>query len=54
MTDKTLEELHAEWRAARDELRAFEQRLAMLFRPYEPKGDSAKPSQSDQLEQALT
>ena len=28
---KTLEGLHAEWRAARDELRAFEQRLGVLL-----------------------
>jgi hypothetical protein len=30
LTGKTLEELSAEWRAARDELRAFEQRLGVL------------------------
>jgi hypothetical protein len=27
----TLERLHAEWLAARDELRAFEQRLGVFF-----------------------
>jgi len=31
MEDKTLEQLHAEWLAARDELRAFEQRLRVLL-----------------------
>jgi len=31
LTAKTLEELHAEWRAARDELQAFEQRLGVLL-----------------------
>ena len=31
MEDKTAEQLHAEWFAARDELRAFEQRLGVLL-----------------------
>lgn len=31
MADTTLEDLHAEWLAARDELRAFEQRLGVLL-----------------------
>jgi hypothetical protein len=31
MADKTLDQLHAEWCAARDELRAFEQRLRVLL-----------------------
>ena len=31
MADKTLEQRHAEWCAARDEMRAFEQRLGVLL-----------------------
>ena len=31
MEDKTLEQFHAEWCAARDELRAFEHRLGTLL-----------------------
>jgi hypothetical protein len=31
LTSKTLEDLSAEWLAARDELRAFEQRLGVLL-----------------------
>jgi hypothetical protein len=31
LEDKTLEQLHAEWSAARDELRAFERRLGVLL-----------------------
>jgi hypothetical protein len=31
LADKALEDLHAEWRLARDELRAFEERLRLSF-----------------------
>ena len=31
MEDKTLEQLHVEWFAAREELRGFEQRLGVLL-----------------------
>lgn len=32
LAEKTLEQLYAEWLAARDELRAFEQRISVLLR----------------------
>ena len=38
---KTLEQLHAEWCAARDELRAFEQRLGVLLQEMSDKETTA-------------
>ena len=48
MEGKTLEQLHAEWFAARDELHAFEQRLGVLLQEMSDKEVPAPDLRSSQ------